>query len=604
MSWFDDAKQEVLRATDIVSLVGRHVELQRSGRAFKARCPFHEERTPSFQVSPDRQRWRCFGRCAEGGNAIDFLMKREGIDFVEALRRLAAEAGIALPARAGGPTEADAEAVARKEAYDVQELAQEFFRRSLLGSREGALAREYVAGRGVDEEWAERFGIGYAPRRGGFLLRFLAKRGFSAEQAARAGLAKAREGDGGAGCYEFFRGRLIFPIHDVLGRVVGFGGRALFEEDGQRPKYLNSPDTAVFHKREQVYGLHQAKEAVRERREAAVCEGYVDVILAHQAGFPWFVAPLGTAFAPDHARLLAKHAQRLTLIFDGDAAGAHANRRTLVETARAGIGLFKELRVAALPRGLDPADLIVQRGPAALADALGRASGVADFFLAAAGAGTAEREQALKELSEVLAGFDDEVRLELEVARAAHTFRVPEEVVRKLVKGFRDRALGRSAAAASRDIAAAARPQAPEQAPASPPVPREQWWALVRMVASEECLEDARSGGVPIESFGDPRARALAETLYGPPGALAGVGGAARELLAEIERKIDPALDYRADWRGVKARLAEARDRDEPACTKEGCNELQESVLKKRRQLERRRRDMGLQSFGGTGEGL
>ncbi len=443
MGTLADTKQEVLRATDLVSVVEQYVPLRQTGRTYKALCPFHTEKTPSFNVSPERQTWKCFG-CGKGGNAIDFLIEKEGLDFVTALRLLADRAGVRLPERgrpgAGGADDGSGAAADRLRALDMHRHAQEFFRRCFVESRGAEHARAYVASRGIDEESAERFGIGYAPEAWGFLLRYLQNRGFDEAAAERAGLALARRDK--SGHYDRFRGRLMFPIQDTMGRPIGFGGRALRKEDN--PKYLNSPETAIFHKREVVYGLHLAKDAARERGEVAVVEGYTDAILAHQAGFPWFVSTLGTAFGAEHAKTLSRIASRLLVFFDGDAAGASANRRGLVEAGRAGMALFKELKVALLPDGLDPADLVVQKGAPALKAAVEGAVSLSKFFEAAAGKTTADRAKALDEVCEVLASLDEETYRELEIAATAHRFGGEEEVIRRRVKHFREVAAGKA----------------------------------------------------------------------------------------------------------------------------------------------------------------
>ncbi|HVY60454.1 MAG TPA: DNA primase [Planctomycetota bacterium] len=590
MAYRDDTKQEVLRAADIVSVVERYVQLTKNGRSYKALCPFHQEKTPSFHVSPERGTgtFKCFG-CGKGGNAIDFVIEKEQVDFKTALRMLADWYNVRLPDRRDGADRAEANA--RLRAFEANKLAQEFFRASLLSSREGELARDYVAKRGIDEEWAERFGIGYAPRRGNHLLRFLSRRGFDVRAAIEAGVA----GDKGNGPFEYFRGRLTFPIRDTLGRTIAFGGRALYEE--QQPKYLNSPETAIFKKREVVYGLDLAKAAASERKQVAIVEGYTDVILGHQAGFPWFVAPLGTAFTIDHANALKRVAPRLLVFFDGDEAGAKANRRGLVEAAKHSLEKFTELKVARLPDGLDPADLVVQRGPAALAEAIEKAILVSDFFVEAAGASTTERVKAIEEMCEILAGLEADTYRELEIAATAHRFHVDEALVRQKVKQHQEAAKNKAAPASSQPATVT---EAGGAYAGRAELDKRERWLLASLLAVPALVEDARARGISPDACRDPRAKAIVAALLAgeDPAGLDAPG--AVKLVAEVRAGIDPQKPYEREWAGVAALLLE--ERGESLCTKAGTDELKESVARKLRRFELQKRDLSLKSGERAGE--
>jgi len=612
----EEVKREVLRATDIVTLIEQYLPLKRSGRSMTACCPFHQEKTPSFHVSAERQTFKCFG-CGKGGNAIDFVIEKEGVDFKAALRHLADKLGIAMPERRGGATGEDGGARERLRLFEIQTIAAEFFRKALTQSKTGGHARDYVRSRGIDEETEERFQIGWAPAGWSFLVDHLAKRGYGGAEVEKAGLALAKKS--GNGWVDRFRNRLMFPIHDIMGRVVAFGGRALAKEDN--PKYMNSPETPIFRKGELCYALHLAKEAARERGEVAVVEGYIDVVLAHQAGFPWMVATLGTAFRADHARILSRVASKLLVFFDGDAAGASANRRGLVEAGRAGLGKFKELRVARLPDGLDPADLVQQRGAAALHAAVKSAVSLSEFYFSAVGTSSAERSTALKEIAEILAALEDEAYRELEIASTSHRFGVPEEMVRRHVKQARDGALAKEreaaqvAAQAGLEAAAnggssrpvgrgpglpsghgssqvsAAAPAAPQPAPRLGPLPKSERWALECMLALPELVEDARAKGVLPSWFQDPRTQAItAALLDGLP--IAEIEDAsARSEAVGIAASLDPEKHYARDWQGVVARLL--FERPEPPRVESGTNQdvdgLQQTVARKLRRMSLRR---------------
>jgi DNA primase len=591
----DDTKQEVLRAAEIVSVVERYVQLTRTGRTYKALCPFHQEKTPSFHVSPERGTgtWKCFG-CGKGGNAIDFVMEKEQVDFKTALRMLADHYNVALPER--GKAERAA-ADARIEALEIQKHAQEFFRRCFVETKEGERARAYVAKRGIDEEFAERFGIGYAPSRWDGLLRYLGNRGISGAQAERAGVALARKS--GGGWYDRFRGRLMFPIQDTMGRVVGFGGRAFSDDD--HPKYLNSGETPIFKKRELLYGLHIAKDAARERGEIAVVEGYTDAILAHQAGFSWVVATLGTAFGGEHASQLKRIASRLLVFFDGDEAGAKANRRGLVEAAKHSVEKFTELRVAPLPDGLDPADLIVQRGAAAFSAAIENAVSLSEFFLRAAGESTTERVKAIEETCEILAGLEAETYRELEIAATAHRFHVEEHLIRQKVKQYRDSAVNKPAQPSFHP--SVGEPEGRYEAvPARPEKCEER--LLEWLLAAPALVEDARARGISPDHCRDPRAKAIVRALFSGADPAALDQPSAVKLVADLRASLDPQKPYEREWPGVAALLLE--ERAETGCTKGAPGELQdpdlEHTARKLRRLELQRREMSLNSGERAGD--
>jgi DNA primase len=335
---------------DIVDLVGRYVALRRAGRSFKGLCPFHSEKTPSFQVNPELDIFHCFG-CGEGGNAFGFLMRHENLTFPEAVRLLGREVGIEIP-EAG----TEGESGSGERLRDANELAQRVYRAALAG-REGELARSYLAGRGLDLEAAERFGLGYAPDRWDAVASALARAKTPVELGERAGLLAPRRS---GGHYDRLRHRLTFPIRDVRGRVIGFGGRALAPD--QEPKYLNTPETPVFRKREAFYGLPDALEAIRRQGRAVVVEGYFDRIALERAGVAESLATCGTALTPEHARNLRRRTREVVLLFDGDDAGRRAALRSLEVLLPEGL----RVRAGALPAGDDPDTFLAREGADAL----------------------------------------------------------------------------------------------------------------------------------------------------------------------------------------------------------------------------------------------
>jgi len=349
---------EIKARADMVDIVGRYVPLQKSGRSFKALCPFHTEKTPSFFVFPERQTWRCFGACAAGGDVFTFLMRIENLTFPEALRRLATETGVPLPSRRRREEEP---------LYQVNELAREHFS-GRLASRAGTKAREYLQQRGLSSESIEAFELGLSPSDGRSLMERLSARGYSAEQLAMVGLVT--QGQGGS-YRDLFRGRLMFPIRDAQKRLVGFGGRAL---DDSTPKYLNTPQSPVFNKGRLLYGLDRAREGIQDG-EVVVVEGYMDVIGTHQQGFSNVVASMGTSLTDAQVSLLRRVARTVVLALDPDVAGQEATLRSLESSWRvfqrqtvarvSDTTLYQrpetmELRVAVLPSGRDPDDIALE----------------------------------------------------------------------------------------------------------------------------------------------------------------------------------------------------------------------------------------------------
>ena len=353
------AIDQIKERLDIVDVVSGHVTLAQAGRNLKARCPFHTERTPSFFVYPERQSWRCFGACAEGGDLFSFVMKAEGLTFAEALRELARRAGVSLPTRRS-PEQVNP-------LHQANAAAGRFYQ-GVLHSPQGASARDYLEGRGLGPDTVRAFALGLSPDDGDALKIHLLGLGYTEELLLRAGLLH-RAGDGAT--RDLFRGRLLFPIRDAEGHIVGFGGRAL---DDVPPKYLNTPQSPVFNKSHLLYGLSEAADAIRIQGRGVVVEGYTDALLAHQHGFRNVVASMGTALTRQQVALLQELAGSFVLALDPDAAGQEATQRSLEASWRAfhrpaashrtsrGVEVYPraapDLRVALLPAGTDPAELI------------------------------------------------------------------------------------------------------------------------------------------------------------------------------------------------------------------------------------------------------
>jgi DNA primase len=408
-------------------LIQRYVELKQAGRSWKGLCPFHDEKTPSFNVSPDRGIFHCFG-CQEGGDAISFLVKYENLTFPEAVRSLAAELGIEVPET--GTREAKSE---REGLFGALARAQRFYR-SALTSEAGKAAREYLDGRGLDAGTIERFGLGFAPDAWESLTRELDRAGVPRATAATAGLVL--EGRSG-GYYDRLRGRLTFPICDVRGRVIAFGGRALTPD--QEPKYLNTAESPVYHKRRALYGLHLALESMRKAGRAIVCEGYFDAIALHRAGLGESVATCGTALTEDHAKDLRRRTANVTLLFDGDAAGGNAMEKALAVLLPEGL----RVRAVSLPGGQDPDDYLAAEGAEALQRLVDHAPDAIEVVirraLAAGCATPAEKADAVRHVAPFVAAIPNPVeRSEYARRLAVATGAAPsavEDVVRSIGRG-------------------------------------------------------------------------------------------------------------------------------------------------------------------------
>ena len=439
----DDKLEEIRTRADIVEVIGAHVRLKRAGRNFVGLCPFHNEKTPSFSVNPERGFFHCFG-CGAGGTVFNFIMRTEGLNFPEAIESLARRYGVTLPERGGetGPGAGERDAALR-----ANQTAADFFVHVLWKTPDGAAARDYLAARGVAAETARTFGLGFAPERPANLARALEKRGLLTA-AVRLGLVR----QDGAGTRDMFRGRLMFPIRDGQGRVLAFGGRVL---DQRLPKYINSPESPLYSKSRNVYGLYEARAAIASADRAIVVEGYLDAIAVWQAGFKETIASLGTALTVDQLRLVGRQTRNVLACFDGDAAGRKASLRALEIFLAAGLlgrGIF-------IPPGFDPDTFIKQRGAQAFAELIASADLLADYFLAeqaAAARGSLEgRARAASAVAEVLKAVSNAFEFDLLARKAADALGVGEEVLRAEA---RRPARGAAYGGATRGPGATARP--------------------------------------------------------------------------------------------------------------------------------------------------
>ena len=454
-----DAVDEVKQRLNIVEVISAYVPLKRAGRNYKGLCPFHAEKTPSFVVFPDSQHWHCFGACGTGGDVITFVMRRENLPFAEALKMLAARAGVEL----APPSPAqEAEAQERRRLWDLNRAAAEYFHRLLMEADEAAEARTYLARRGLRDETLRAFQVGYARDSWEALGSYLRSQGWREADLLQAGLIIEREGGGGS--YDRFRRRVIFPIRDARGHVTGFGGRVL---DDSQPKYLNTPQTPVFDKGSVLYGIDLAREAIRRSETAVLVEGYMDVLMAHQAGFANVVAAMGTALGQAQLATLKPITRRLVLALDADVAGDQATLRGL-EVAREALeqrvvpvvtpqGLIRyeaeldaELRILTLPAGRDPDD-VIRTDPAAWQRLIDEALPVMDYYFRALTAGldlskAKDKAAAVEALTPLIAEVANGVERGHYIQRLAAMVRTDERVLARQMEQVRRRRRSRAPA--------------------------------------------------------------------------------------------------------------------------------------------------------------
>jgi len=383
--------ERIRDATDIVALVSEYLPLKKSGRSFKALCPFHEDKDPSFSVNPERQSFYCFG-CGKGGDVFTFVMEQDSVSFPEAVEMLARKAGVDIPR-----VETD-EDKTRLEMYRANRWAEALYHRVLLEDREAGKAREYLQSRGFDRGAQVRFGLGYAPGRSRLVEAAMAE-GMRAEALTNAGLARRAED---SSVYDYFFGRIMFPIRDVRGRTVGFGGRTV---DGSEPKYINTAETELFSKGKILYGLDAARGAIRRKENVFLTEGYTDVLMAQLKGIENAVAVLGTAVGPAHARIVKRYTTRATMVFDADEAGVKALQRSAEVFLEEDLDVY----VLELPKGTDLCSFLSENDREAFNGFASRSESFVSHTLRKAGSEN-EKLPAVRRLAGLVSKVPDPIR--------------------------------------------------------------------------------------------------------------------------------------------------------------------------------------------------
>ncbi|MFT5129518.1 MAG: DNA primase [Rhodothermales bacterium] len=577
----DDVRDRVKQGIDIVTLVGEYVpDLKKAGHDFKACCPFHGEKTPSFHVSPAKQMYYCFG-CQSGGDAFKFVMEAEGVDFMGALRLLAHRVGVEVPDRpapknrrsifadpvadsAAGrtPEPAHANKAERDILYEMHDKLAAWYRRNLEGAV-GQKARDYLDGRKIPVNMRETFGLGYAPDSWDETLKWGQANGFTPEMMLAGGTLTAKEDNGRiTRIYDRWRDRIMFPIWNERGRIVGFSGRVLSKE-APGGKYVNSPETPIFHKGSVLYGLHQAKDGIRSHGFALLCEGQLDVLACHEAGFDNAVAPQGTAFTEQQAMLVKRFCTQITLAFDADDAGL----RAVLKSVDAFLPAELSARVVTLGEGEDPDSLVHGQGPEALKAKLEEARDFFLFLLESAIAGTDITSADGK--ARVANTFLDIVsRLKSAVSRAeycqvlANRLKIPSDAVFQELRAITNRSSRRNA---FRDASREQQQEVPKEhaapmmetvAPANPLLESETILLDISLHQADyahQLIDDLQSEHLT----GSPAGRALAEvmafTVAGEwSSALRGLRANVNEQEGVIKRiLISPDYDKEQDPRNV-----------------------------------------------------
>jgi DNA primase len=428
----EDTIARIRDSVDLVALISEHVPLRRQGARFVGLCPFHNEKTPSFGVSRGKSFYYCFG-CQASGDAITFVRHVEGLGFMEAVRKLAERAGIELP-KTDDPEEArrDRERARRERLADVMALARDFFEASLLSHPHADIARAELEKRGVSEPLRAHFHLGYAPSGWDGLAQFFEEKRVDLREAAEVGLVAPRQR--GGGYYDRFRHRLMFPVADHHGRIVAFSGRLLAgppgapEPETPPAKYINSPESPLYRKGSVLFGLHEARVQIRKLDQAVLCEGNFDLVCLHGAGISHAVAPLGTAFTLDQARLLRRFAEEVVVMFDGDGAGRKATHAAVHLLQQAGL----RGRAVRLPQGQDPDSFLREKGPETLLTMTKAAPSIVEFVIESAlesAHDAASRASAIEQLGPLLANVESPVERDLYVQRVAQRFGIRDVAV-------------------------------------------------------------------------------------------------------------------------------------------------------------------------------
>jgi len=442
MSVIDDVKQRL----DIVQVVSEYTKLQKSGRNYKASCPFHSEKNPSFFVYPDRQSWHCFGACGTGGDIFSFIMKKEGIDFGQALQLLANKAGVSLAALT--TPEKQTQNKEREKLFEINEAAAEYYHHALQSSSKGELARDYVAKRGLSAETIKSFQLGFAPEGWDTIKQYLKGKGYGEAELLAAGLLVERD-DGNN--HDRFRNRLMFPIRNIQGKVIGLGGRAL---DDSLSKYLNSPQTPVFDKSSSLYGIDRAKTAIRQKDQVIIVEGYMDALTAHQHGYDNVVASMGTAITDKQLAIIKNLTKNLILALDADTAGEEAISRSsemldkMLPVLPSFYGWVRyedahnaEVKILILPQGKDPDELITE-DTSQWQKLVTDAKPMVDFIFESVTAkvdltSARDKSSTVERLLPLLSEMKDPLRQAHYVERLARLLKIDEHALGDTLKRFR-----------------------------------------------------------------------------------------------------------------------------------------------------------------------
>ncbi|MCC6811578.1 MAG: DNA primase [Deltaproteobacteria bacterium] len=444
----EDKIEQVRDRADILAIIGKRVQLKRTGRSWVGLCPFHNERSPSFNVMPDRGFYHCFG-CQASGDVFKFIMETEHQPFPTVVRDLAKELGIEIVEHQEAPEEKQAREK-REWLYKVNDYVNQFFVHQLWNSGDAKHARAYVEKRGITEETAKTFAMGYAPRRADSLIAYLEAKRVPVAAAVELGVVGERDDKS---MYLRFFDRVMFPIYDEKDRIAGFGGRVL-DPDAKAAKYLNSPESPIFKKSRLLYGYSKAKNSIARKGGAWLCEGYLDVIALHQAGLDQAIAPLGTAVTPDHLPLLRRVSQKAYTLFDGDAAGMRATRKTTELLLAHGFSVY----VVAIPDGDDPDTLVLREGREAVEKRVQTAPAAVQFFVQQAAQlmqpSVEGRVQAAGDLAPLLAKIPAGLERDLYVREAAQRLGIEEDMLRRFF-GRKTDADGRPGGTANRPVSQA-----------------------------------------------------------------------------------------------------------------------------------------------------
>lgn len=429
-----DLLEEIRNRCDIVDIISGYVHLKPAGKGFKGLCPFHEEKTPSFMVSPEKQLFHCFG-CGEGGNVFNFLMKYDKLNFFEAVKMLAQKSGVLLP------VDEEKENILHKKKerlYKLNNLVANYYRECLFRTNQGKKIINYFKKRGINDTSVEKYKLGYTPSGWDVLSNFLKKKGYSYEELIKAGLIKKSKIEGKY--IDYFRDRIIFPIFNLSGREIGFGGRVL---DDSLPKYINSPETLIYNKGSNLYSLNFAKESIRKENRVIIVEGYTDVLITQQYGFNNIAASLGTALTTKQIDLVKRFTDTVLIAYDSDSAGNMATLRSLDLLVKAGL----EIKVIALPQDYDPADFLVKKGRKPFQNLIDRSLSLIDYKLkllySKYSIKTIEgKVKVVKEILPTLSVIGNEVELRAQTKKISEELKLSEEAIlielKRYKRGSRD----------------------------------------------------------------------------------------------------------------------------------------------------------------------